>query len=93
MKIFYTLLLLLLISNIYAQNTEIKGQLQDADGVAIVFANVVLHSSADSSLVKVETTNESGIFQILNVTAGKYFLQASYVGFPDFLKKKINFTG
>lgn len=92
MKTVYTLLLVFLFSNLFAQNTEIKGQLQDADGAAVVFANVVLHSAADSSLVKVETTNETGIFQIRNVDAGSYFIKASYVGLPDFTQNEVVLT-
>ncbi len=89
MKTVYTFLLVSLFFSINAQNTAIKGQLQDADGAAVVFANVVLHAAADSSMVKVETTDEAGLFQIRNIPTGSYFLKASYVGFPDFVKNDV----
>ncbi|MFT4972244.1 MAG: iron complex outermembrane receptor protein [Saprospiraceae bacterium] len=92
MKLVYTLLLAFLFFGMNAQNTIIKGQLQDADGTAIVFANVVLHLAVDSSLVKVETTDEAGLFQIRNVAAGNYFIKASYVGLPDFIQNDIELS-
>lgn len=66
-----------------AQTAEIKGQLQDPDGEAVIYANVALYSTADSSLVKVETTDESGVFRLAGLAEGTYNLLASYVGAED----------
>ncbi|MTB51826.1 outer membrane beta-barrel protein [Lewinella sp. W8] len=67
---------------VLAQST-IKGQLQDTDGLAVPFANVALYLKADSSLVKVETTDDAGIFQMQQVAPGDYDLVATYLGMPD----------
>ncbi len=77
------LLVFLFSSNINGQNSQIKGLLQDDQGEAVVYANVLLHSSVDSSLVKVETTDDAGLFNFVDVNAGSYFIKASYVGLSD----------
>jgi len=66
-----------------AQNAQIKGQLQDDQSEAVIYANVSLYSNADSSLVKVETTDDTGLFNIQNVNPGNYFIKATYVGLSD----------
>ncbi len=89
MKNFITLLCLLIGMGSYAQNASIIGQLQDPDGEAVVFANVALYNAADSSLTKVETTDESGVFRIRGLAAGTYNISATYVGASDFEKNGI----
>jgi len=59
------------------------------DGEAVVFANVALYNTADSSLVKVETTDETGIFRIQGLAAGRYNLSATYVGAGDLWQNDI----
>ncbi len=82
MKSFFTLTFILSIFSVYAQ-TSIKGQLQDEYGMAIEFANIALYNDADSSLVKVETSDEAGVFQVQSIDAGDYYLTATFVGFSD----------
>ncbi|MEM9824333.1 MAG: TonB-dependent receptor, partial [Bacteroidota bacterium] len=95
MKSSFTFLLVLmgLIGQAQISTTSIKGQLQDPEGTAIAYANVVLYSSADSSMVKVETSNDAGLFNFASIAAGSYFLKATYVGFADLSKKDIQATG
>lgn len=89
MRPLLTLLVLLGAINLYAQSASVKGQLQTSDKTAVIFANVVLFQTQDSSLVKVETTNEAGIFHFQNISPGDYFLKASYVGLADLVKNNI----
>ncbi|MEN0002578.1 MAG: TonB-dependent receptor [Bacteroidota bacterium] len=70
-----------------AQNASVRGQLQDAEKIAVEFANVVLYSATDSSMVKVETTDEAGLFHIKGIEAGKYYLVASHIGSADLEKE------
>ena len=67
----------------HAQQSQIKGLLQDDQNEAILYANVLLHNTLDSSLVKVETTNEAGLFIFNDVEFGEYFIKASYVGLAE----------
>lgn len=86
MKVYYTLFFLFICFNVWSQTAEIRGQFQDAAGGVVAFANVGLYNLADSSLVKAETSNEAGIFQLRGLAAGNYFLVATYVGFADYRK-------
>lgn len=89
MKFFNLCLALLVPLLATAQTASIKGQLKDANGAPVVFANVAVFSAADSSLQKVETTAETGHFNLKNLAAGNYFLVASYVGMSDLRKPDI----
>jgi len=89
MKIFHTLLFFLSCLTIHSQTASVQGQLQSAGGEPILFANVALHHAADSSIAKVETTDEAGIFKLRGLSAGTYFLVATYVGMPDLQKPEI----
>jgi outer membrane receptor protein involved in Fe transport len=90
MKFVYSFLLSFLAFGMFAQNASIKGQLQDENKEAVVFANVALYNGADSSLVKVEPSDDSGIFNIKGLAAGNYYLVATYVGVADLRKSDIN---
>jgi iron complex outermembrane receptor protein len=84
MKSLITLLLVFAALPILAQTASIKGQLQDPEGEAVMFANVLLYAEDGTTLVKAETSNESGVFQIQGVDAGTYQLKSTYVGLSDF---------
>lgn len=65
------------------QNSEISGSILDHNNLPVIYANVVLYSLIDSSVVKVEYSNETGNYSIKGVASGSYFIEASYVGYPD----------
>jgi outer membrane receptor protein involved in Fe transport len=67
----------------------IKGQVQDADGNAVAFANVALYTVPDAKLVKVETTDDAGIFKMDGIADGTYDLVVTYLGAPDLRKEGI----
>lgn len=92
MKLICTIALACLATLAFSQTAAIKGQLKDPDGAAVIAANVALFNQADSSLAKVETTDEAGIFSLNNLKNGNYFLTASYVGFADLNKNSIQLT-
>jgi outer membrane receptor protein involved in Fe transport len=83
MKAFLSLTLLLFSITLFAQEGSIKGQLQDENGAPVSFANVILHNPADTAIVKVEVSDESGVFRFQNTAAGTYLFKASYVGAAD----------
>jgi len=83
--LFFTFLSLLT----FAQSGIIKGSLQDEKQEAVLFANIALHNAADSTLAKVEVSDETGKFTFNNIPAGSYFLKASYVGLADLNKTEI----
>jgi len=68
-----------------AQNTTmLRGQLQDAEEQPVPFANIALYR--DSNLVKVETTDDNGLFRMQEVAPGRYVLIATYLGAPDLVR-------
>ncbi|MEM6395293.1 MAG: TonB-dependent receptor [Bacteroidota bacterium] len=73
-------------SSVFAQTSTISGRLLDQEEGPVIFANVALYTAADSSLAKVETSDQEGQFNMLGVAAGNYYLVASYLGAPDLVK-------
>lgn len=76
-----------------AQKSFIEGKLVDPDMNPVLFANVILYESADSSMVKVETSNEVGEFRFSAIESGDYFLAASYVGLGDIQIENVRVSG
>ncbi len=83
MKNYFTLLVALFCSLTFINAASIKGQLQDTEGNPVAFANVTLYAAADSSITKVEVSNDAGIFQMEGIAAGDYYIIATYVGLPN----------
>ena len=83
MKKAIVLIFLFIVSNgigVLAQS--IVGTVYDNLQEPVIFANVVLYSNQDSTIQKVETTNESGQF-ILGTNPGSYYIEISYIGLED----------
>jgi hypothetical protein len=89
MKLTYTLLLTLSLCTCVRAQHLIRGQVQDAGGAAVSFANAALYTSADSTLVKVETTDDAGLFTLRAVPEGTYDLVVTYIGAPELREPNI----
>ncbi len=59
----------------------ISGQVQDGKGMALPFANIILLSADDSSLVKGVVASETGGFVVDKVNPGRYLLSVSMVSY------------
>ena len=81
---FFCFFLFLLGNTIAQDNAKITGKVLDLDGENLSFANVLLNASADSTLVKVEVSDDDGNFTFFNIPAGDYFISMSYVGMADY---------
>lgn len=92
MKQVFSLLLVCLLFNGHAQST-IKGKLIEGDDLVIMYANVALYNASDSTLVKVESSNEEGNFTIHNIVSGNYFFKATYVGYDDYVLPDLEING
>jgi len=73
--------------SLYSQEASISGQLLDGQNEPIPFANVALSKSIDTSLVKVEVSDDEGYFKISGLLADEYLLAVTYVGFQDVSQK------
>ena len=82
-----------LLSNTYAQNSvTISGIIKDKTShLSLPFVNIVLKTEKDSVFVNGTVSNEEGRFSLINIKAGNYILEASFVGY--FIKKQALFVG
>ncbi|NJB87699.1 outer membrane receptor protein involved in Fe transport [Lewinella marina] len=89
---FWLLVFLFCSTGLWAQH-RISARVLDTEGQAVPYANVALYTAADSSLVKVEVTQDNGAFSLGNVPQNRYFLVVSYLGTPDLRINELNVTG
>jgi len=89
MRILFTLLWLSATLTLSAQTASIRGQLQTAGAEAVGFANIGLYNAADSSLYKAGTSDEAGIFNLIGLGAGLYYLKAVGIGVGSFQQSGI----
>ena len=85
--------ILSLFTGFQLQAQHITGNVTDATGKAQEFATVMLMQAKDSSLVKGAITDMDGKFDIEGISAGKYFINSSLVGFKNFMSKPFDFDG
>lgn len=62
---------------------NIKGEIRDASGQPIPYANVLLLNAADTALVRGTVTNEIGSYEIKNIDTGAYRLRIFMTGMTD----------
>lgn len=81
MNFIYTLLFSLSFLWVGAQKAELNGSLLDGEDMPLGFVNLALYSAPDSTLAKVEMSNEEGQFSFKGITPGIYYLEATFLGF------------
>jgi hypothetical protein len=59
----------------------------------VPYANVLLLSPLDSSLIKGELTDDNGTYSFREIAEGKYLIGASYIGFENSYSDVINVLG
>ena len=59
----------------------VSGKIMDENNEPLEYANVILYSLKDSSLVTGGITNEGGEFLIDEVPFGRYYLEANFIGY------------
>ncbi len=67
----------------------VKGKIVDAGGSALDFVNVMLTSKSDKSAVYGAISDETGHFEVLNVPAGEYELDITFVGYQT-IKRSVS---
>ncbi len=76
----YWLLLLLLPVSGWSQTGNLRGNLIDDQTKPLIFATVALLQPADSTLAVFAISDAQGAFELKNIKAGTYLLQASFLG-------------
>ncbi len=79
------LIILLAPSLANAQQYQVKGLIQDENNEPVIYSNVIFLNAVDSSMVKIEATNDEGEFLIAGVSAGDYFIKISNLGYEDLI--------
>ncbi|MEM9935201.1 MAG: carboxypeptidase-like regulatory domain-containing protein, partial [Bacteroidota bacterium] len=73
-----TLLLLMSMGALFAQQGSIQGTVSDQAGNLIPFANISLSGTAKGS-----TTNKDGFYEITRVNSGTYTLLTTFIGYEN----------
>lgn len=68
-------------SALFAQQIELNGAVKDDAGAALEMANIIVLSSADSSMVSYAFTDNKGQFRLKVPQDATYILRISYLGF------------
>ena len=63
----------------FSQEYTVSGNIQNTEGTPVLYANVLLLKSSDSTIVKGTSTDEKGTFAFESVLAGNYVVTASYI--------------
>ncbi|CAM3425581.1 outer membrane beta-barrel protein [Zobellia roscoffensis] len=71
---------------LYSQDFVISGTVKSQEDNAVSFANVLLLSATDSSVINGTSTDESGTFKMKGITAGNYLIKASFIGNESAIK-------
>ncbi len=69
------------------QDFSLNGKVFDANKNAISFANIVLLSKQDSTIVSGTSSNDLGDFYLNKIQPNSYILKISFVGFHDYSKE------
>lgn len=77
------LLLAFAFPSLSGQTHSVYGKILDPQGQAVDFATIALKSALDSSLLKVEMSDQEGTFKLQQVENGSYFVEISFLGFEN----------
>ena len=85
--------LCLFIWNPLASQNSIQGSIQDAEGEALSFANVLLLNAVDSSFAFGNISDDAGSFEFGDLNNGNYLVQISMIGYTDYYSGSISLEG
>lgn len=90
---FYTLLILLTLSNFRTQaQGKITGQITDHKGKIVEFATITLLQAKDSSLVKGALADANGTFEFEKIKFGSYLVAITQLGYQKFYTPKFSLS-
>jgi hypothetical protein len=69
---------------LFAQSGNITGQILNQDGKAADFVNVLLLKASDSTLVKMELSEENGSYEFRSLDEGDYLIKITGIGYGDY---------
>jgi hypothetical protein len=73
--------------------TSLSGVLKDAaDSTEMIGAGIAVRSLPDSAMIKQDVTDENGQFSFTGLKAGKYLIEATFIGYKRMVKP-VSFPG
>lgn len=69
--------------SLFAQSGNVSGQILNQDGKAAEFVNVLLLNASDSTLVKMELSEENGSYEFRSLEEGEYLVKITGIGYSD----------
>jgi hypothetical protein len=88
--------LMILLPSLYISAQDIRNSITgvalEENGEPLLYANILLLTSADSTLTKAELTDETGKYVFKNIAAGSYVIKISYVGLPEYMSKAFSIS-
>ncbi len=72
--------------------TSVSGNVVDDNSQALSYANVLVLSPIDSSLIKGDLTDDNGNFHIKEIEQGSYLISISYLGYNTYFSESLTVT-
>ena len=72
---------------------SIEGKIADQNNESIFYATIALYNSADSTLVKAESTDVDGAYKISDIKDGNYYLDINMLGYESKRIDNIEISG
>ncbi len=92
LRLFFCVCICMLSSVMFAQDYTVSGRVVDSNNNPIEFANVVILTELDGDYLKGTSTDDTGFFNLINLSETTFYIKISYLGFEDF-QQKIILTG
>lgn len=89
-KILLTLICLITVYSLSAQN--ISGTIKDEQGKLLPGATIALKKGKDSSVVKLQVTDNAGQFLFTGIQPGSYFINTTFIGYASKNSSLFNVT-
>ena len=83
-------LMLCITQSLFAQS-RLSGTIQNPQKEGIYFATVALYLVSDSTVISGTSTDEKGQFELKNIPAGDYFLEARMLGYAPAYEDDLSF--
>lgn len=85
--------LLFLYPTLLAQSGgAITGKILSEDGEPTAYATVLLLSAVDSTMVKANSSDADGLYELFGVPTGTYFVEVTYVGYAKYDSDSFEYT-
>ncbi|RYG43813.1 MAG: carboxypeptidase regulatory-like domain-containing protein, partial [Chitinophagaceae bacterium] len=93
MKIIGAIVGLMLLFPFVSLSQSISGTVKDDQGKTLPGASITLKKTSDSSIVKIAVSTNTGTYQFQTIPAGKYFVNASFVGYVAYNSSSFEHSG